>query len=301
MSYRERLPEYVRILNAYGPYEGDGDAAPFVYEHGGGLQDLREAYRLDAVAGDGDEIARLANVARWVSDSIPYDGNSVPPEEKSALAILAAARAHGTGANCWLLAVVVCEAYLALGYPARYVRCLPYDYRDPDCHVVSLVRAATLDKWVMFDPSFNAWVHDGTGAILSLEEMRERLATGKRLAVSDGLRGMEPEEYLAYMAKNLVHLESPVTNGMGSDDRESARYVRLAPCGFDARAWSQRGLDGRGAWVARMRGEHPEDEERYRAIEGFIAAARDTALHRTIYTRDARSFWGPPGTGQSAT
>lgn len=300
MTYRQRLSEYVRILSAHGAFEANGYPAPFVYEHDGGLRALRDAYDLEGIAGDGDELTRLANVARWVRDTVPYDGNSVPPEEKNALAVLGAARAHGTGANCWMQALTACELYLALGYPARYVRCLPFDYRDPDCHVVSLVYAATLGKWVMFDPSFDAWVHDGAGAILSLEEMRKRLATGGSLAVSEGLRGMEPEEYLAYMAKNLVHMESPVISGLGSDGREGARYLRLAPCGFDGLEWSLKGLAERAAWVARMRGEHPEDAERYRAIEGYIAAARETALHYTIYSHDARGFWGPPGAGHRA-
>ena len=185
MSYRERLPEYVRILNAYGPYEGDGDAAPFVYEHGGGLQDLREAYRLDAVAGDGDEIARLANVARWVSDSIPYDGNSVPPEEKNALAILAAARAHGTGANCWLLAVVVLHVGGVYEDPAasleRFVR--RYEALPP-----AVRRRVVLENDDRRYDWGDVWqVHERTGVPLVLDVLHHQVHNRQRIALRQAL------------------------------------------------------------------------------------------------------------------
>ena len=62
-----------------------------------------------------------------------------------------------------MLAITLCDIYLAMGYKARVVTCLAADPNDPDCHVINSVWSETLHKWLYIDPTMDAWVMDENG------------------------------------------------------------------------------------------------------------------------------------------
>ncbi len=116
------------LLKEYGVYEARGSKLPpFVYvnEDWEGLPQLRTKYRLDSIAGSGDDVSRMINLMKWVHGTIPHDGNSGEPADRHADALIEISRKEEHGLNCWMLATVLNEMYLATGLRSRTVSCYP--------------------------------------------------------------------------------------------------------------------------------------------------------------------------------
>jgi hypothetical protein len=240
---RER-GDFVGILRRfkdYGPGATPGAASTFVYQapDAPDLVALRQACRLDEVAGKGPEFERIVNLMRWVHAQVRHDGSSKNPEPMNALHLLEVCRTEKRGINCRMMATILNEAYLALGFTSRQVTCQPLDEKDPDCHVITTVWSKDLGKWLYMDPTMEAYFTDGQGHPLSIAEVRERLISGGPLELAKGAnwngRPENPATYKAYMAKNLVRITCPVESAYGYESRSERRYVTLDGLGFPAR------------------------------------------------------------------
>ncbi|WP_315824284.1 TPR end-of-group domain-containing protein [Paraflavitalea speifideaquila] len=110
------------------------------------LTALRKAFKLDSIAGRGNDVSQVLQVLHWVHEQVPHDGNHENPAVKNALAMLAVCHKENRGLNCRGLATVLNECYLALGFASRLVTCLPKDSLkvDPDCHVINAVYVPSL-------------------------------------------------------------------------------------------------------------------------------------------------------------
>lgn len=200
------------------------------------LVELREAYRLGEVAGAGDEVSKILNLMRWVHKQVSYDGNAPNPAPRTAMNIIRATQEEGRGVNCRMMATVLNEVYLSMGYRSRFIACLPEQTRVEECHVVNSVFSETLDKWVYMDPSFEAYFTDSSGELLGLMEIRERLISGNPLVVNEELN-LNGERYQGgrdgykrYMAKNTVRFECPVHFQYETEPREGdVASIRLNP------------------------------------------------------------------------
>ena len=51
--------------------------------------------------------------------------------------------------------------------------------------MINAVYSETLGKWLWIDPTNNAWVTDGQGNMLSVQEVRERLREGLPVQVNE--------------------------------------------------------------------------------------------------------------------
>jgi hypothetical protein len=242
---RER-GDFVGILRRfkdYGPAPASATApAPaFTYQapDAPDLAALRKACRLDEVAGSGPEFERIVKVMRWVHAQVRHDGSSKNPEPMNALHLLEVCRAEQRGINCRMMATILNEAYLSLGFKSRQVTCQPLDEKDPDCHVITTVWSNDLGKWLYMDPTMEAWFMDGQGRPLSIAEVRERLISGAPLELAKGAnwngRPENPATYKAYMAKNLVRITCPVESAFGYESRPGRRYVTLDAAAFPPR------------------------------------------------------------------
>jgi hypothetical protein len=176
---------------------------------------------------------------RWVHKTIRHDGNSSNPEPRNALRLLQICRDEKRGVNCRMLATVLNEAYLAMGFKSRHVTCLPKWANDPDCHVINMVYAESLGKWIYMDPSFEAYFKNDKGELLSIAEVRETLAAGRTPILNKEAnwngQATSPDWYLNYMRKNLFRFSCPASSEFGFESRPGARtYVLLEPAGFAA-------------------------------------------------------------------
>ncbi|WP_243317263.1 transglutaminase-like domain-containing protein [Geothrix paludis] len=230
----------LRHFQDYGP--GAGSPAPaFAYQakDAPDLVALRKVCRLDEVAGSGPEFERIVNLMHWVHAQVRHDGNSKNPEPMNALHLLEVCRMEKRGINCRMMATILNEAYLAMGFKSRQVTCQPLDEKDPDCHVITTVWSNDLSQWLYMDPTMEAYFTDGQGRPLAIAEVRERLVTGGPLELSKGAnwngRPESPATYKAYMAKNLVRITCPVESAYGYESRAERRYVTLDGLGFPPR------------------------------------------------------------------
>lgn len=205
---------------------------------------LRRMFNLDSIAGAGDEISKIRNLCHWVHNTVRHDGGSYNPTERNAIAMIELCRREGRGVNCRMLAQILNECYLAMGFKSRFVTCMPRKMVN-DCHVINVVYANTLGKWVWIDPSFEAWVTDSEGTMLSIAEVRECLREGKPCFLNKeaNWNNEEPqtqEEYLElYMAKNLYYLVCPDRSEFDTETyregKQPLRYVALVPPGYSSK------------------------------------------------------------------
>ena len=236
--------DYIFILRQAGKYQSaDTTGLPrFTYETAtsGNLIEVRKFFKLDSIAGQGDEISKIMNMMKWIHDNIRHDGSNYALCEFDAIDIYNYYKSTGKGVNCRHLAIALNEMYLAMGFKSRYVTCLPKNENDQDCHVINSVYSITLKKWIWIDPTFNAYVKDENGNLLSIEEVRERIINDRPLALNEDANWnnqnkQTKEQYLdGYMAKNLFWLQCPGDSLFNPESRyrnTNQTYISLRPLG----------------------------------------------------------------------
>ena len=245
MQEMRELGDYVYILKQADKYEKSDTAGlpRFEYENANSrpLKDVKDLFNLDSIAGQGDEISKIINLMDWVHNTIRHDGNNYALCEVDAIDFFNYHKATGKGINCRGLAVTLNECYLSMGFKSRFITCMPKDANDPDCHVINSVYSETLGKWLWMDPTFNAYVKDENDNFLSIEEVRERLISGRPLVLNSDANWnnktqQTKEKYLdTYMAKNLYWLQCPAVSKFNVESRYHYRdetYISLLPIGY---------------------------------------------------------------------
>lgn len=203
------------------------------------LTKVRQYFKLDSVAGNGDEISKIKNILTFVHNKIMHDGQHGNPKQLNAIAMAETCKDGSRGLNCRGLATVLNECYLAMGFKSRFITCMPKKYIN-DCHVINAVYSKTLDKWLWIDPTNNAWIMDENGTLLSIREVRERLRDGRFLKLNEKANWNNrhktvKEEYLDnYMAKNLYYINCTLRSEFGTEDKKynPADYIALMPKGY---------------------------------------------------------------------
>jgi hypothetical protein len=236
--------DYLSILKRANKYNlSDSRPLPkFNYQSSDNpnLMELRKGFKLDSITGQGSDVLKILNLMHWVHNLVPHDGMNGNPEVKNALSMINVCKKDNRGLNCRGLALVLNECYLSMGIKSRIVTCLPKDSLkiDQDCHVINSVYSESLKKWLWIDPTFDAYVMNEKGEMLSIEEVRERLINDKTLILNpDANRNNQSaqtkEDYLQnYMAKNLYILECPASSEYNMETKHEGKtynYIRLIP------------------------------------------------------------------------
>lgn len=234
----------IELQKSNGYKKGENDTLPvFSYQEADdrNLENVREFFNLDSVAGNGDELSKIINILNFIHNAIRHDGSNFALCEFDAIDIYNYHKSTGKGVNCRHLAIALNEMYLSMGIKSRYVTCMPKDPNDNDCHVINSVYSQQLNKWIWIDPSFNAYVKDEKGNFLGIAEVRERLINNRPLVLNkdanhNNENKMTKEEYLeTYMAKNLYWFNCIVDNKFNPESRyrnTDGKYIALVPEGF---------------------------------------------------------------------
>lgn len=202
------------------------------------LVKIRRDFKLDSIAGTGNETSKILNLLHWVHNIIRHDGSSVNPTLKNAIDLIKVCKSEKRGINCRMMATILNECYLSMGIKSRYITCMPKETEFDDCHVINMVYSNDFKKWIWIDPTFDAYVMNEKGELLGLEEVRERLVKGKTLILNpeanwNRRNSQTKEEYLeTYMAKNLYRLETPLVSEYDTETWKSGKeiiYVELLP------------------------------------------------------------------------
>ena len=216
---------------------------PFVYESpkDSCLVALRKHFKLDSVAGSGNDVSQVLSILHWVHNTVPHDGQHESGiDQINALQIINTATAKKIGVSCGELATVLNDCYLAMGYKAKKVYCFPKDSlkMDYDSHVINVVYVPSLKKWIWTDPTNNAYVMNQDGSLLSIEEVRERIINNKPLIVNPDANwnhkvSIAKDYYLGYyMAKNLYKFCTTLYsqyNYQTTGNNNTITYVYLLP------------------------------------------------------------------------
>jgi Transglutaminase-like superfamily len=231
--------DYLHILRQAAPYTREpGTQIGFTYQEPKELKRLAEKYNVGVIAGQGSETSRVLRLMRWVHLAANHDGANSPAVGKNAADLLGYAQATGKGINCRCLAIALNDLYLLAGFRSRIVACMPKDLTDQDCHVIVTVFVPSLDKWIWMDPTFQGYMQDEKGELLSIEEVRARLIAGQPVVPAGELDWnggkYSASSYLRYMQKNLCWFTSPIHSR--SDYETGGRkgeYASLVPPGFE--------------------------------------------------------------------
>jgi hypothetical protein len=236
---------YLSILKQTGGYEKTDtvDLPHFYYEipENARMQDIKTYFKLDSIAGDGDEISKILNIMYWIHNNIRHDGSNYALAEFDAIDLYHYHKATGKGINCRHLAIALNEMYLSMGWKSRYVTCMPKDENDQDCHVINSVWIDHLQKWIWIDPTFAAYVKDENDNLLSISEVRQKLIDDSPLLLNEDANWnnqskQTKEGYLMnYMAKNLYWLQVSINNIFNPESRYRNKvneYVSLLPVGY---------------------------------------------------------------------
>ncbi len=235
-------PSHLDILKGAKEYDLYDEAVipKFTYQDSSAaeLKALRQAFQLDSIAGGGNQVSQILNLMHWIHDLVPHDGNHDNPVVKNAMSMIEECKRDERGLNCRGLATVLNECYLSLGIKSRFVTCMPKDSIFDDCHVINMVFADDLDKWIWIDPTHDAYIMDEAGNLLGLAEVRERLIDGRMLILNpdanwNNKASTVKEYYLyEYMAKNLYRFDCPLNSVFDYETKSKGKklsYVELLP------------------------------------------------------------------------
>ncbi|MCS3794838.1 transglutaminase domain-containing protein [Niastella sp. OAS944] len=242
-----RIGDYPYILRGAALYNlTDTRPLPrFTYQskNDSNLVALRKAFNLDSIAGTGNDVSQMLNVMHWLHNLVPHDGQHENPAVKNAISMITVCKKDNRGLNCRGLATTLNECYLALGFKSRFVTCLPKDSLgiDNDCHVINMVYAPSLKKWLWIDPTFDTYVMNEKGDLLSIEEVRQRIIGNRPLIISPDANwnhklSETKEHYLFYyMAKNLYRIECAVNSAFNMETSavgKNIEYIQLLPLDY---------------------------------------------------------------------
>ena len=237
------------VLKKSAPYAKDDAKIDFRYQpkESKNLRMVRDYFKLDSLAGQGDELSKIINLLHFAHDNIRHDGGNQAFAELDAIDLYNYYKTTGKGVNCRQLAISLCEMYLSMGIPARYVTCMPADSLDYECHVINTVWSEQLQKWLYIDPTMDAWVTDENGTMLSIAEVRQRLINDQPLVLCETANwnheSQQTKEYYleTYMAKNLYYFVCKKLNRFNPEslyrNNDPADDVRLIPVGFVNNNW----------------------------------------------------------------
>ncbi len=229
--------DYAQVLKGHASYKPQPELdLPVITYQGASeseLRELRRTYNLDEAAGGGDDVSRIINLMRWVHKTIRHDGGSNNPDPRNSLHILEVCAREKRGVNCRMLATVLNEVYLSMGFKSRHITCLPKFQDDPDCHVINIVYAESLGKWVYMDPTNEAYFRNEKGELLDIAEVREYIIGGRKLVLDKEAnwngQALNTDEYLHYMSKNLFRFSCPAASEFGYESKPRRVQIYLEP------------------------------------------------------------------------
>ena len=144
---------------------------------------LKDMYNLENIAKNGSTLSKALNIMQWLTDKTYYCGQS-NFDGIEVFSILEYALKGGFDhrIRCDQKSVALSECLLALNIFAQPVMLEDYNYGENgdnitgiNCHNVTHIYLPEEEKWIMFDPSFNAFFTNEKGNILNIIEIKDTL------------------------------------------------------------------------------------------------------------------------------
>lgn len=232
---------YTGLLKAFSLSNEVKEDLQFSYDNNHPkLGELNSIFSIDLIAGSGDDFSKAINLLNWVSNHMYHKGDYVGTKGYNSLDLLNYSFDKGIqcGINCVGLATILSECLLSIGLKARSVFLMPCSPYDGDNHVVTHVFIKEMNKWVILDPTYNAYFTNEQGLCLSLLELRNHLANQKAVFFNKEakyndviLNENTTQENIEYFAKNLFYFQTSEISTFGYD--LETRFITLCPQGYD--------------------------------------------------------------------
>jgi hypothetical protein len=239
ISSSGQVVDYIDVLNEYPTYDTIKYGIPdFTYQSNESIkiQNFRHKYKLDSIAGKGDEFDKQIKLLKWVNCSLRHNGNS-PLSSKINIDTLAII-GQKEGLNCGGLAIILNAVYLSMGYKSRFITCLNSDSTFNDPHSLTIVFSNHYNKWIMVDPTYCAFFIDEQNVPFSIEEIRQRLMDRLKIQLNEDFNlnsistsANKPCDYYQYITRNMFRFISPLHSKF-EYDLDCLEYVHLIPKGY---------------------------------------------------------------------
>ena len=124
-----------------------------------------EDFNLSYKSGDGDTLSNSLKIMQWITDNTRYCGESkLPPSTSDKIIDYSFNKGFDNSINCANKSILLSDALLSVGINAMPVW-ITNNIIDPKsgyflhgwCHVVTHVFYTEIKKWIVLDPSFNAF------------------------------------------------------------------------------------------------------------------------------------------------
>lgn len=228
-------------------------------------EELKNAYPIQSVAGEGDDFERAVRLLKWLSANTKHKGNYDNHVKAHAKPLLDYSFGKDeNGINCAALSQALTEMLLAVGIKARKIFMMPLSPYDSDNHVVVEAYSEKIGKWYMLDPTYGLYA-SYNGIPQSIMEIRALLADGERPEFNSDSH-YNGEKYdieftYDYYAKNMYWFFLTDVQGYSF---EKGEVLAIAPVGFDAKKFRLANIDyriklyGTNEFIEKWR----EDEEK---------------------------------------
>lgn len=193
--------------------------------------------------GYSDNTDELAfGLLHFVSSNFHHKGDVILPAHRKVTDIISEARKTSGNTNCRGLSIILSELLRANGIKARLVTCKPFEEPFEDCHVV-VDCILPSGKRVMLDPTYNLFLRDENGELVSLEGLRQGIIKGTKFVANEDASynggDFNLEDYINYMAKNTVRFTSNVRLADLTDEEEKDE-VELVPANYPTKGFSEK-------------------------------------------------------------
>jgi hypothetical protein len=177
----ERNIFYYENVKKYGEYPPKGFSGySYTFAYLKVYDEFNRQFKLNEIAGSGDTFNKSLNIMNWISMNTQYNGySSLPPVKSDEIIEFSFSKGFDGAINCANKAILLSDCLMSIGIIALPVwiqnQIVDADNKYFGCgsvHVVVHIYIQEKNKWIMFDPSFNAYISDNNGNILNLVEIR---------------------------------------------------------------------------------------------------------------------------------
>jgi hypothetical protein len=183
LEYRHIDLEYIKAGNSGYKY---------IFEYLDYYTKLKDLYNLENIAQNGNTLLKSLNIMQWLTDNTYYCGQS-NHDGIEVFSTLEYALKGGFeyAIRCDQKSMALSECLLALNILAHPVALEDYEYNDTGdgitgicSHSCTHIYLPEEEKWIMFDPSFNAYFTDKNGIILNIIEIKNTLKKREPVVLS---------------------------------------------------------------------------------------------------------------------
>lgn len=208
----------------------------------GTINELKKDSRLPIISVK-DTFTRAVALMDWVTGHTQYSGYSnLGPSKLDEILDYGLDRGFDGAINCANKAILLSDVLLVNNIFAMpvWLENKIYDYRKPTfgdstCHVIVHAYLPEHEKWVLLDPSFNAYFTDRTGNLLNLFDVSELSDRPQNITVRNyNLNGTDKfaEKYLETFLLKALYIIS-VFGGVKKLSYLDGGLYSVIPCRYE--------------------------------------------------------------------